>query len=79
MNFKQTNLIPQKTFKTKANMEKAIDNLKKKFAADFVKNTFVRYIVNLNEDGRYYPIFIADNSNHSIVCSFPHEGFCIVG
>ena len=65
---RQINLIPSKTYKTLANMERAIAHVPE---VDH-NNDLFRYIVCQTDEGRYYPIFIGRNS-----IDLSHAGFCV--
>lgn len=51
-----------KTYATVKNLEKAV--------ADISDDS--RYIVSIDENGRYYPVFIGESSSHLIF-----SGFCV--
>jgi len=60
-------VIPEKTYKTMANLERAID-----FIPDHVDNEAVRYIVCTTPEGRFYPIFIGQGA---VNLHLFHKGF----
>tara|TARA_R110002096_G_scaffold293724_1_gene488076 strand:- start:226 stop:492 length:267 start_codon:yes stop_codon:yes gene_type:complete len=70
---RQIKLAPSKTYKTLANMEKAITKL----MSLFPENTAVRYVLQRTDDNRVYPIFIASGTNEALAISFVHHGFCV--
>ena len=70
---RQIKLAPSKTYKTLADMEKAITKLLSLYPG----NTEVRYVLQRTDDNRVYPIFIASGTNGALAISFVHEGFCV--
>ena len=70
---RQIKLAPSKTYKTLADMEKAITKLLSLYPG----NTAVRYVLQRTDDNRVYPIFIASGTNGALAISFVHEGFCV--
>ena len=70
---RQIKLAPSKTYKTLANMEKAITKL----MSLYPENTAVRYVLQRTDDNRVYPIFIASGTNESLAVTFVHHGFCV--
>ena len=62
-------LIPSKTYKTKANVLKAVSHIPD---IDHNNNN-VRFLIMTTDEGRFYPVFVGANLIHLI-----HDGFCVV-
>lgn len=65
-----TNLQPGKTYKTVANLEKAVKDI-----PDVVEGEPVRYMVCWTEEGRCYPVFIGMSA---VQAGLFHKGFICV-
>lgn len=76
-NKREISFTPDKTYKTKANMEKAIEKAMDNIHCQPHETMDFRYITQTTEDGRYYPIFIS-NGNGDGSFFMMHEGFCLV-
>ena len=66
------NITPNRTNKTPENVEKAIERELPKFM-DNGKN--LRYFIHVNEEGRYFPVFVG----HEAVASGVHFHFNVIG
>ena len=69
---REINLIPSKTYKTKANMEKAIAGIPDLYNEHRADVARVRYLTCQTSEGRFYPVFIGQNIIH-----LAHSGFCV--
>lgn len=67
---RQIRITPCKTYKTLANMERAIAAVPEVDQ----NNELFRYLVCQTAEGRYYPVFIGRNAFDLV-----HSGFCVVG
>ncbi len=71
------NFTYTKTYKTKDNARKAVDNLMKKFVGVEFN---VRYIIMTTSPGRFTPVFYDTLSQaESFAPSFAHHGFMCIG
>ena len=76
-NKREIKLTPSKTYKTKANMEKAIKKAMDNIHCQPHENMNFKYLTQTTEDGRYYPIFISNGNGDGSIFMM-HEGFCLV-
>jgi hypothetical protein len=65
-------ITPNRTYKTPENVEKAIEKILPKLM-DNGKN--LRYFIHVNEEGRFFPVFVGTHALHSGV----HFHFNVIG
>jgi hypothetical protein len=81
------NFTPSKTYKTQANLQKAIapllseidgwDNVQKANMGQMNEYATLSYSVSVTPEGRFFPIFVTEGFNMTLAHLIIEKGFCV--